>query len=251
MLSLYKLCHINKLLSTKIILLTCLLLPAFINAQSNKLGGWYIANLNYSLNKKFVLYGELQARSQQVADDFYYHELKGGMQYNLPAKNSLFLGTGDYQTYNYPGNFKKPSAIKEFRIWEQFVLNNNINRIKIEHRYRIEQRWINGVYSNRFRYRLNPVIPLNHSTVIANTFFVTAFDEVFFTNKAPYFLRNRFFAGAGCKFTSAFTLQLGLIRQFDYRKTDDGSGKNYIQTSLLFNINHTEVSKETHPSTLD
>src|SRR5947209_16480812 len=101
-------------------------------------------------------------------------------------------------------------------MWEQFVLNNNIDRIKIEHRYRVEQRWINGNYFNRFRYRLNAVVPLNHSTTIPKTIFVSVFDEVFFTDKVPYFIRNRFFAGTGYQFNKIFTMQVGFIRQFDY-----------------------------------
>ena len=233
------------------LLIFILLLSQMVTAQPDKLGGWHIVNINYHLNKSFVLYGELQVRSQKLTDDFYYHELKGGVAYNFPQRNSLFVGVGDYVTYPFPGNFKRPAAVKEFRMWEQFVLNNNINRVKIEHRYRIEQRWLNGNYRNRFRYRLNPVVPINHKTVVPNTFFVTAFDEVFFTSKAPYFERNRFFAGAGYQFSKLFTFQAGFIRQFDYRTTDDGSGKNFIQTSFFFTEDHTQTKREHHPSTMD
>ncbi len=235
----------------QITLLFLLMLSQTIYAQTDKLGGWHIANLNYHIDSTWVLYSEVQTRSQKLTDDFYYHELKGGIAYNFPKRNSVFIGIGDYVTYPYPGNFKSPATAKEFRIWEQFVLNNNVGRLKIEHRYRIEQRWINGDYRNRFRYRLNPIVPINHSTVTAKTFFITAFDEVFFTSKAPYFERNRFFAGAGYEFSKQFTFQLGFIRQFDYRVVDDGSGKNYMQTSFLFSADHTNSKREQHPSTLD
>lgn len=221
------------------------------SAQPDKLGSWEIANLNYHLNQKFALYAEVQVRSQKFIDDFFYHELKGGITYYLPQKNSLFFGFGNYETYTFPGSFKKPVTANEFRIWEQFVLNNNINRVKIEHRYRIEQRWINGDFFNRFRYRFNPVVPLNHKTVTEKTLFVSAFDEIFFTDKPPYFIRNRIFGGAGYEFTKLFTLQIGFIRQFDYRVSDNGSGKNFIQTSLLFNVDPSKTKRETHPSTMD
>lgn len=220
-------------------------------AQNNKLGSWNIANLNFHLNAKFALYAELQARSQLFFTDFYYHEIKGGITYYLPKKNSLFLGFGNYETYTYPGDFKKPVTANEYRLWEQFSLNNNIDRVKIEHRYRIEQRWVNGDYFNRFRYRLNPIVPLNHHAIVPHTFFLTVFDEVFFTDKAPYFIRNRIFGGAGYEFTKLFTLQVGFIRQYDYRTSDNGSGKNFIQTSLLFNTDHTNTRREVHPSTMD
>ena len=234
------------------ILLLFLLMPSrTIYAQTDKLGGWHIINLNYHIDSTWVLYGEIQTRSQKLTDDFYYHEVKGGIAYNFPKRNSLFIGLGDYVIYPYPGNFKSPATAKEFRIWEQFVLNNNVGRVKIEHRYRVEQRWVNNDYRNRFRYRLNPVVPLNHPAVIAHTLFITAFDEVFFTSQAPYFERTRFFAGAGYEFSKEFTVQLGFIRQFDYRTADNGSGKNFIQTSFLFSADPTHAKREQHPSTLD
>ncbi len=146
------------------------------SAQTNVLGGWYLANLNYHFNPKFVLYTEVQTRSQHIADDFYYREFKGGLGYILPGKQAVLLGFGNYKTYTYPGNFKKPIATNENRIWEQFIMTNNIGRVVLEQRYRIEQRWLNGDYANRFRYRLSSTIPLNHASITKNTLFISFFD---------------------------------------------------------------------------
>ncbi len=223
------------------------------HAQSNELGSWDIINFFYKPNTKFFYYAEVQTRSQKLVTDFYYHEFKAGMGMNFNKTHSVFAGIGDYTTYTYPGNYEKPMAAKETRLWEQLVLNNNIGRVKIEHRYRIEQRWINGDYFNRFRYRINPIIPINHNKIIAKTFFATAFDEIFLTNEAPYFQRNRFFIGSGYQFTKFFALQLGWIRQYDYNATTGGVGKNYIQTTLLFVLDKSSKTNavEKLPSTLD
>jgi hypothetical protein len=221
------------------------------NAQNSKLGSWDIVGMNMNLRKNWTIYAETQTRSQSLTQDFYYHELKAGLQYNFPKKGSVLFGVGDYKTYDYPGNFKSPANTKEFRMWQQLVLINNIDRIKIEHRYRIEQRWVNGDFFNRFRYRFNPIVPINKSTITTNTLYATAFDEVFFTNEAPYFLRNRVFGGLGYQFSKTFLLQGGFIRQYDYRKADDGSGKNSIQLMLLFTIDKTQTKIERHPSTMD
>ena len=239
----------NYLNATALCLSLCFALK--VTAQSDKLGGWYIANLNYRFNQKFGLYGEVQTRSQKLADDFFYYELKTGFNYYLPQKNSLFFGLGNYKTYTYPGNYEKPVTSNEFRMWEQLVLNNNINRIKIEHRYRIEQRWVSGDYSNRFRYRLNPVVPLNHKTITSKTVYISVNDEIFFTDKDPYFIRNRFFAGSGYQFSKLFTLQIGFMRQFDYRTSDGGTGKDFIQTSLMFNVDKSDSHHDRVPSNMD
>jgi len=227
----------------------CLLSAAAI-AQNNRLGSWELASVLVNTRSNFSYFAEMQTRSQSVTKDFYYHELKGGVQYTLPNNNNVFIGIGDYRTYDFPGNYKSLS-VREFRMWEQFVMKNTLDRIRLEHRYRIEQRWIEGNYRNRFRYRFNPVIPVNKKQLTGNTFYFTAFDEIFFTNEAPYFERNRFFIGAGYQFTKLFALQGGFIRQYDYRKTDDGSGKNFLQFSALFTVDKKPSQKERIPSIMD
>src|SRR6476620_1981706 len=168
-------------------------------AQPDKLGTWNVVNLVYKPNQHFSAFAELQARSQRFFKDFFYHEEKVGIGYNLPKKFSVLIATGNYRTYDYPGNFKDLQT-KEFRLWEQFVVNSYIDPLRIEHRYRIEQRWVNGVYRNRFRYRINPIIPINGKKLDPHVLYATINDEVFFTSKAPYFERNRFFVGAGYVF---------------------------------------------------
>lgn len=229
-----KLSPVYKLSIFLLLIFSC----SFLSAQTNVLGGWNILNYNYSFNKKVFLYSEAQLRSQRLANDFYYHELKFGGGYNITGGSSVFAGIGNYETYTFPGNLKKPLTSNEFRIWEQFVISAYIDRIKFENRFRIEQRWINGDFFNRFRYRINPIIPLNHSALTANTVYIPLYNEVFFTNKTPYFIRNRVFAGIGYQFTKSIALQGGFIRQFDYRKADDGSGKNFMQMMLIINGGH-------------
>lgn len=221
-------------------------------SQPNKLGSWSVANAEFYLNSKWNLWSEAQLRSQKVYDEFYYHELKGGINYRPNKSVGILLGTGQYATYSNGGNFKSPVLNHEFRIWEQFTIVNNINRFKIEHRYRIEQRWRTDGYRNRFRYRLNAVIPLNKSRVDKGTLYASVFDEIFLTNRRPYFERNRLFGGFGYQFSNTFTLQTGLIRQFDYNgSTNSGSKKDFLQTTLFFRIRQRKSVHETHPSSID
>lgn len=244
---------LQKPLFARVALFLLISIPFIAYAQPDKLGSWNILSATINPNNKFSYWFETQTRSQNVIKDFYYYELKGGAAYNLSDKTQFFFGMGDYKTFSYPGNFKKPVATNEFRMWEQFTLKSNIDRVKIEHRYRIEQRWINGMYRNRFRYRINPVIPLNHSKVIPKTLYLNAFDEIFFTNRSPYFERNRFFVGAGYQFTGLFALQTGFIRQFDYNTINNGVGKNFIQTTFLFYIdkNTLNLNIERKPNLID
>ncbi|WP_207632564.1 DUF2490 domain-containing protein [Foetidibacter luteolus] len=237
---------------TVLILLFTLLTAIIANAQNTKAtGGWYVANLMYKPDSSWNFFFETQTRSQNVTDVFFYHEFKGGIAYNILKKHQLLLGFGDYKTYSSTGNYKTPMLAKEFRIWQQLTINNNIDRVKIDHRYRIEQRWLNGDFRSRFRYRLNPLIPVNKKKIETNAVFVSVFDEVFFGNLAPYFERNRFFMGLGYVFSKSFSVQSGWIRQYDYRKADDGSGKNFFQTTLFFSLDRSNEAREWHPGNID
>jgi hypothetical protein len=236
-----------------VVVLSTILFPFAAAAQSDKLGSWNIVTGMINPNNKFMYWFEAQTRSQQLTNDFYYHELKAGAAYNVSDKTQFFIGAGDYRTYTYPGNYEKPVTTHEYRTWEQLILRNQVDRVKIEHRYRVEQRWVNGDYRNRFRYRIYPIVPINHSKLIPKTVYLTAFEEVFFTNTAPYFERNRFLVGAGYQFSGLFCLQMGFIRQFDYNTTNNGVGKNFIQTNLFLYLDKHTLSKnvERSPSSID
>ena len=234
-----------------IFFLMALFFTTLVAGQSNYLGAWNVVNADYQLNGKWSAWGEVQTRSQKFFNDFFYHELKGGGSFK-PNKNvGLLIGFGQYATYSNGGNFKSPVLAHEFRMWEQLTLVNNINRIKIEHRYRIEQRWRGNEYRNRFRYRINPVIPINKSSIEKGCFYASVFDEIFLSDQAPHFERNRLFAGLGYQPLTTMTIQMGWIRQYDYNIASGGVHKDFFQTTLLFRFHQKQNSNAIHPSTMD
>jgi len=246
---------IMNLLSTcrNIILPTIFILLISTNtkAQRKGLGSWSMGNVQYHINEKWQAWTELQARSYKFYNDFYYHEVKAGIQYNINKSASTLFGTGQYVTYSEGGNFKSPTLTHEWRVWEQMTLTNNIDRLKLEHRYRVEQRWLTAGYRNRFRYRLNAILPIAHKKLEPHTFYLNAFDEIFLTDKKPHFERNRFFAGAGYVFTKGFTFQIGALRQYDYRLNGTTTTIDFLQTSLFFNIHNADIKREPHPGAVD
>ncbi|MEO8172859.1 MAG: DUF2490 domain-containing protein [Sediminibacterium sp.] len=124
----------------KAITLMALLLSLQATAQTPGLGTWNVVTTKFTLNKQWSVMAEAQLRSQQLVDNFNYYEYKAGVGYNFPKTLSVLFAVGHYNTFQPDGDFKKPMISDEFRIWEQFVLTNNIGRVKLEHRYRIELR---------------------------------------------------------------------------------------------------------------
>jgi hypothetical protein len=233
------------------ILMLALLFCNAGKSQTPGLGTWNVLNAELSLSDKWKLFTEMQLRSQKFYDHLNYHEIKGGISFDVTDKASALIGLGQYVTYDPTGNFKSPVSNSEFRMWEQFTLTNNLDRLKLEHRYRAEQRFTSGGYRNRFRYRINAIVPINKTKVEAKTFYLTAFDEMFVTNRKPYFERNRLFAGSGYSFSDLFTLQAGWIRQFDFRSNLSSITKDYLQVSLLFDFETHKSKREKHPSSMD
>jgi hypothetical protein len=221
-----------------------------VKAQNNKTGTFVIATvvLPGDSTHRWGGYVELQTRGDRMFDKFFYYETKTGVSYNLDKNFTALLGTGRYVTGDNPDGL---AVATEFRLWEQMSINQFLDRLKIEHRYRIEQRWVNGLYRNRFRYRVNMFIPLNHPTIAPKTWFISVYDEVFINNKAPHFERNRFSAALGYQFDKSINVQAGWLNQYNYSPTF-AADKNNLALTFMYRINRKNVKQREHmPSTTD
>lgn len=228
-----------------------LILATLFSFQSpGQTGSWNILNGKLEINQRWNIFAEAQLRSLRYYDDFHYYELKAGATYQFSKSFSLSGGFGIYDTYSPGGNFKSPMVNDEIRSWLQLSMTQYEKRLKFDHRYRAEQRWTSNGFRNRFRYRLNAVLPLRKKKVEPRTFYLNASNELFFTNRAPYFERNRVFVGGGYEFSESFTFQLGYLNQFDYRINDE-TGKNFIQLSFLFDFNWNKKSGEKVPGSMN
>jgi hypothetical protein len=234
-------------ISKKIILIVSVLIYNYGTAQ---LGTWNIINAKLELSKKWNVFGETQLRSLKYYKNFHYYEIKAGATYRFSKTFSVSAGIGMFDTYASGGTFKTPMANDETRSWLQLTMSQTERILKFEHRYRAEQRWTSNGFRNRFRYRLSTVLPLNKKKVESKTFYLNAADEIFFTNKAPYFERNRLFLGGGYVLSDLFTLQAGWLQQFDY-KINDETGRSFFQISFLFDIDAKKKKAEQVPGGID
>ncbi|MGB4848126.1 MAG: DUF2490 domain-containing protein [Saprospiraceae bacterium] len=243
-------CSLPPSLKCKLSLLIIILISVTTVHAQRPLGSWNILNIKLNINAKWGIWTEGQLRSIEFYDQFYYYEAKGGIFYNLKDHLSLTAGIGHYTTYTLGGNFVQPLATVETRTWLQLIMEQKWDRIYFEHRYRVEQRHLNTGYRNRFRYRLNAVIPINHKEVSPATFYAYLGDEIFFTDKAPFYERNRFYTGLGFKISPEIALQSGYIRQYDYKLTSTTS-RDFLQVALFLNFHLDDFHKHTVPSATD
>lgn len=206
-----------------------------LSAQTFDLGSWNILNVKYNLHERWSFFGEAQLRSLKFYNNFHYYEYKGGVNYKMHKNVKLTLGAGSYQTYKEGGDFVLPKNNDEFRLWPQVILFQSIGKLKIEQRYRAEFRFTSNGYRNRFRYRLGVSYPFGTERNEYKPFQVSASNELFFTDKEPYFERNRMLLAFNYKPSKATTIQIGYLHQFDY-KINDETGRDFLQIGCFIEL---------------
>lgn len=228
------------------------------------LGSWLIGTVQLpGGDKKWGGFAEVQARSDGAFSQFFYSELKGGVGYDLDRNFTLSLAGGRYATHDYRDLSAGPLNTEK-RLWEQLVINQFLARIRFEHRYRVEQRWINfrdgtDTFRSRIRYRLNMFVPINNRTLTDKTVFLSVNNEIFLNPVGPAFERNRAYAGLGYQVNQHIVLQIGLVNQTNYNVAafDQGvftpqsaSSKNNIVLNLTYRIKR-RIESEKLPSQPD
>jgi hypothetical protein len=220
-----------------------------VSAQTFDLGSWNILNLKFNVDEKLSFFGEGQLRSLKFYSNFHYYEYKGGINYKVHKNAELSLGAGSYQTYKEGGDFVLPKNNNEFRLWPQVILSQSIGKLKIEQRYRAEFRFTSNGYRNRFRYRIGVSYPFGKERNEYKPYKVSASNELFFTDKEPYFERNRVLLAFNYKPSKATTIQIGYLHQFDY-KINDETGRDFFQIGYyieLFRKKSQKTAIETDP----
>ena len=188
-------------------------------------GSWLIGTVQLpgSATHRWGGFAEVQARTNGVFHDYFYNELKAGGSFDIDPNFTVTVAGGRYTTSDYQDLGAGPLN-SEKRLWEQMVLTQYSHRLKLEHRYRIEQRWFafrddRTEFRQRFRYRLNGFLPLNNQKIEPGTIFLTAYDEIFLNPKGPVFERNRVYGGVGYQFNKHFIAQVGYVNQANYNYT--------------------------------
>lgn len=220
----------------------CMAVPLLTAAQDEGLGSWSILNVQYKWSERLSGLAEAQLRSLRFYNDFHYYEYKGALTYKVMPGLRLTLGTGRYVTYLSGGDFVRPKANDELRIWPQLVQDASFGRVRIEQRYRMELRFTSNGYRNRFRYRLGISYPFGMKKDGEHPYVLSASNELFFTDREPYFERNRAQLAINRRITPGVALQLGYLHQFDYRINDE-SGRDFLVVGIYVQVDR----KKEHP----
>lgn len=207
-----------------------ILFATSIFSQQDKTGNWLMYFGTNRIHDDWSIHTEVQYRNHEIAPNTVEQLLlRTGLNYHLSSSSSLTLGYGFIPSYVYESEQSEPE-VTEHRIFQQLIMTNKIGRIKFEHRYRIEQRWVNDDYRNRLRYRLMAFIPINKPVIEEGTFFLGIYDEVFMNTKSTFFDRNRLYVALGYQIKKQLQVQVGYLNQ-----RVNPFGKHHVQLGVVFN----------------
>lgn len=216
--------------------INCFLLSAQDTGEDN-LGAWYMYFGTNKLSEKWSLHTEAQFRYYEVTGNFNQMLLRTGGNYHISDKAIATLG---YAYITTDTNFEEFNGEKnsfEHRIFQQFILKNAVGKFAFEHRYRLEQRFLEqyGISDtqHRARYRLQVTYPLNEN------WFLNFYDEIFINLQDPLFGQNRLYGALGYKVNSDLSLQLGYLK-------NHFTGRNYdrLQLGVFFNPDLSKMSAQ-------
>jgi hypothetical protein len=213
---------------------------------------WFSLTTNIKVTPATTLIAEGQFRFAHTLDPMQF-QLRTGVDFKL-SKHFSVVPFGYVYTLNEQYG-KQPATFinNEHRFWEQIAFKHTVGKLKIDHRLRYEQRFIQvhtktaeGTITNegfhnqqtRLRYRLMGKLPLAKEN---ESMFLSFYDEVFFSSgkKVTYHEpdQNRAFLGMGFPMNKSFTLQGGFLYQMLVKENGLKQENNLgIQVMATYNI---------------
>lgn len=240
----------------KRILLTCLTIFIGITAMeaqtANQFNAWYMYFGNHKLNDKWGLHTEYQFRRSGLIKDWQQSLARVGLDYKVNNSTMLTGGYGWIVSFPY-GEQPSAAITQEHRIWQQLILKQKSGVLSFQHRYRLEQRFLENVifdklgepvsdgyrFRQRARYRMLVSVPLTKKEDGTKQLFAAVYDEVFLgfgEGIGPNILdQNRLYAGLGLQIDNSSNVQVGYL----YHRVFKADGLSRENNST-FNVAYTK-----------
>jgi hypothetical protein len=237
------------------IALFCVSVPLFAQKQiTTQSHAWVMYFGNHKISERWGIHTEYQWRRNDFFQNWQQSLLRLGVDYYSKQGAQYTAGYGWIRSYVY-GNQPIAHFTNEHRIWEQLILKNKVGRVDFNHRYRLEQRFIENwetntsgdfqregfVFRQRVRYRFMATIPISRKEMKDNTLFFAAYDEPFLgfgKGIGKNILdQNRLYLALGWKFNKNVNVQLGYLNQYIVKTDGVRSERNHtLQVGFTYNL---------------
>ncbi len=222
-----------------------LLFQCKTTAQTTTQSGWYAGFNTIKLSSKTSLHAELQLRS---TDDLQaIQTILPRLGYNYLTGKQTILTAGYAYIFNRSVLNGESSLLGEHRLWQQFIFNQPIATKTLQHRFRLEERWVpkagyeNGdvvvaerLFSMRLRYFARIILPLQKTNSFSKGMFVALQEEAFanLVNcnnvNGKVFDQNRAYVAIGFRLSKKADIELGYLNQFTSAKEPSPNVMNHV-----------------------
>jgi hypothetical protein len=209
-------------------------------------GHWFSYSGDHKLNARFGIHSDFSIRNYLLSNSVEQALLRVGLNHYL-SKTSM-LTAGYAFAFTAPSNENVAGfRVRENRLWQQLVLRHRAYQLFIEHRYRLEQRFLDNLdrgtfnFDNRIRYRFNALLPFYNFSPSLRHYFLAMNNELFMnlgrSVSGQYFDRNRLYMALGYQWSPKFNLQLGYMNQLVSVPTMLAPDVNHLlQLNVSFNM---------------
>lgn len=206
----------------------------FTFAQKSDLGAWYMYFGNNKISKKLNWHNEVQYRNFDGIGDLEQLLIRTGIGYDLTENNNnVLLGYGFILSQPYANGEKRENI--EHRIFQQYITKQKFGRFNIQHRYRLEERFLEDDFRMRFRYMLGLNIPITQKEMLPKTLYASVYNEVFLHFDSPVFDRNRVYGALGYVINKNMRIEAGYMNQIQ-----ENRNRGQIQIGFYNNIPFTK-----------
>lgn len=236
-----------------IVLFFFVLFSMFVTAQQKKFSGWAMTLNTFALSPKFNFIFDSQLRSNDQWKKTETFILRPGLTYVLSKNVSLSAGLALITNWKTVEGIR--DGVSDNRIWQQLGINQQLKNTVLQHRIRIEERWIPVLkvagseivksdpnFNARFRYFTRWISPFSTTKKLTKGMYWAVQNEFFFNAAGArhanrkLFDQSRTYAGTGYRLGKHADLELGYMFFYTEGRNKDYTTNNIIQLSSFLRL---------------
>lgn len=223
------------------------------NAQEKKMSGWAMSMNTIQFSPKIIFQFDAQLRSSNHLEKPEVLILRPVLGYMINKTTSIGVGVASISSWKSIDEVR--DRADEFRLWQQFNTTKKYGASTLQHRLRLEERWLpivsveNGEFkktgsnvSSRFRYFTRLIMPMKRGPQFSKGFFWAVQNEFFFNTTGAVHLNNKFFdqtrtyGGIGFRMSKTADLELGYMYQYVEGRSKSYTSNHIIQFSSFLRL---------------
>lgn len=222
-------------------------------AQQKRFSGWGMTVNTIGLSPRFNLIFDSQLRSSDQWKQPETFILRPGLTYVVDKRVSISAGLALIQNWRKISSIR--DGISDNRLWQQLGINSNGKNSTLQHRLRLEERWIPTLkvegnqivkfdpkFNARFRYFTRHISFFSSKEKMTKGMYWVAQNEFFFNaagaNRAngKLFDQSRTYAGIGYRLSKQADLEIGYMYLYTEGKNKEYTINQVVQLSSFLRL---------------